>query len=117
MASYGSAYSGSEFYLDGGEAETRDIKSMMDHYYNISYTPNSAMWVQGAIDKRFKVGDQTLYSMMYGDNQYAQARRFFFNLCRRHINMICGYQRKTESLRSQCLSMTTILFLMSTMQC
>lgn len=68
----------------------------MDHYYTSSYPANAAYWQQGAIDKRFKVGDQSLYSMMYGDNQYFQSRRFFFNLIRRHINMICGYQRKNR---------------------
>jgi len=96
VGSYGNAYYGSQFYLDGGTSETKDIKSMMDHYYTSSYPSNASYWQQGAIDKRFKVGDQTLYSMMYGDNQYFQSRRFFFNLIRRHINMIVGYQRKNR---------------------
>ncbi len=96
MGSYGNEYSGSQYLLDGGGAETKDLKAMMDHYYNSSYPANAAYWQQGSIDKRFKVGDQTLYSMMYGDNQYFQSRRFFFNLVRRHINMICGYQRKNR---------------------
>lgn len=34
--------------------------------------------------------------MIYGDNQYYQARRFFFNLIRRHLNMVTGYQRKNR---------------------
>lgn len=96
MGSYGTEYAGSQYYLEGGQSETKDIKAMMDHYYNSSYPSNAAYWQQGAIDKRFKVGDQTLYSMMYGDNQYFQSRRFFFNLIRRHINMIVGYQRKNR---------------------
>jgi hypothetical protein len=69
---------------------------MIDHFYTSAYPANAAYWMQGAIDKRFKVGDQTLWSMIYGDNQYYQSRRFFFNLIRRQINMIAGYQRKNR---------------------
>lgn len=69
---------------------------MMDHFYTSSYPANAAYWVQGSIDKRFKVGDQSLWSMVYGDNQYYQSRRFFFNLIMRHINMICGRQRQNR---------------------
>lgn len=68
----------------------------MDWRYTSSYPANAAYWQQGSIDKRFKVGDQSLWSMLYGDNQWYQSRRFFFNLIRRHINMICGYQRKNR---------------------
>lgn len=83
-------------YLDGSDVDAKNVKQMMSHYYLSSYPANAAYWQQGAIDKRFKVGDQTLWSMIYGDNQYFQSRRFFFNLIRRHINMICGYQRKNR---------------------
>lgn len=93
MGSYGQEYSG---YVDGTDSGCKNIRAMMDSFYTSSYTQNAAYWQQGAIDKRFKVGDQTLWSMMYGDGQTAQSRRFFFNLIRRHINMICGYQRKNR---------------------
>jgi hypothetical protein len=69
---------------------------MKDHFYLSSYPQNSSYWIQGAIDRRFKAGDQTLWSMVYGDNNYYQSRRFFFNLIMRHINMIAGYQRKNR---------------------
>lgn len=64
--------------------------------YTAYYPANAAYWVQASIDKRFKVGDQSLWNMMFGDNQYYQSRRFFFNLVRRHINMIVGYQRRNR---------------------
>ena len=83
-------------YIDSGDIDAKNIRAMMDHFYTSSYPCNAAYWQQGAIDKRFKVGDQTLWSMIYGDTQYFQSRRFFFNLIRRHINMICGYQRKNR---------------------
>lgn len=83
-------------YVDPTDAGAKDVKQMMDHFYTQAYPANAAYWVQGSIDKRFKVGDQTLYSMLYGDNNYYQSRRFFFNLIRRHINMICGFQRKNR---------------------
>lgn len=69
---------------------------MIDHFYTSSYPANAAYWQQGSIDTRFKVGDQTLQSMIYGDNQYYQSRRFFFNLIMRQINMICGRQRQNR---------------------
>ena len=93
MGSYGQEYSG---YVDGTDSGSKNIKAMMDQFYTSSYSQNASFWAQGSIDKRFKVGDQTLWSMMYGDGQSTQSRRFFFNLIRRHINMICGYQRKNR---------------------
>ncbi len=68
---------------------------MMDSFYNSNYVVNSTYWLQGAIDKRFKVGDQQLYNQVYGQNSQ-NVQKFFFNLIRRHINMIAGYQRKNR---------------------
>ena len=99
MGSYENAaggYSLGEGYIDGTDIGAKNIRQMMDHFYQSSYPANAAYWQQGAIDKRFKVGDQSLWSMVYGDNNYYQARRFFFNLIRRHLNMICGFQRKNR---------------------
>lgn len=83
-------------YVDPTDSGSVNLKAMKDHFYLSSYPQNSSYWVQGAIDKRFKVGDQSLYSMIYGDNNYHKARRFFFNLIMRHIKMIGGYQRKNR---------------------
>jgi hypothetical protein len=69
---------------------------MMSHFYQSAYPQNAAFWVQANIDRRFKVGDQTMNSMLYGDSQYRQSRRFFFNLTMRHIMMICGRQRQNR---------------------
>lgn len=99
MGSYenaGGGYSLGGGYVDDTDIGSKHLKQMMDQFYQMSYPANAAYWVQGAIDKRFKVGDQSLWSMIYGDNNYYQSRRFFFNLIRRHINMICGYQRKNR---------------------
>jgi len=99
MGSYENAaggYSLGEGYIDGSDIGGKNIRQMMDHFYQSSYPANAAYWQQGSIDKRFKVGDQSLWSMIYGDNNYYQSRRFFFNLIRRHLNMICGYQRKNR---------------------
>lgn len=99
MGSYENAaggYSLGEGYIDGSDLGAKNMRQMMDHYYQKSYPANAAYWIQGAIDKRFKVGDQTLWSMAYGDNNYYQSRRWFFNLIMRHVNMIAGYQRKNR---------------------
>lgn len=81
---------------DPTDVGAKNLKSFMDSFYFASYPSNASFWQQGSIDKRFKVGDQTLWSMIYGDNNYYQARRFFFNLIRRHINMITGFQRRNR---------------------
>lgn len=83
-------------YVDPGEVNSKNLKQMADHFYQYAYPANAAYWQQGSIDKKFKVGDQTLWSMFYGDNYYSQSRRFFFNLIRRHINMITGFQRRNR---------------------
>lgn len=82
-------------YIDPSDVQSKDLKQMMDWFYQSNYTTNSTYWLQGAIDKRFKVGDQNLYNQFYGSNSQ-NVQKFFFNLIRRHINMICGYQRKNR---------------------
>lgn len=82
-------------YIDPSDASAKEMKGMMDWFYNANYTGASALWMAGAIDKRFKIGDNSLYSAAYGLN-YTQYQKFFFNLIRRHGNMIVGYQRKNR---------------------
>ncbi len=82
-------------YIDPSDVQAKHLKQMMDWFYQSNYTTNSVYWLQGAIDKRFKVGDQQLYNQVYGNNQQ-NVQKFFFNLIRRHINMICGFQRKNR---------------------
>src|SRR5436190_14173886 len=82
-------------YVDPTDSGSKDVKQMMDWFYQAQYPGNSALWLQGAVDKRFKVGDQSLYNA-FGLQTNSQSYRFFFNLIRRHINMICGYQRKNR---------------------
>ncbi len=82
-------------YVDPTDIKNKDLIQMQDWFYQANYPGNSVLWMQGAIDKRFKVGDQNLYNSVYGPNNQ-QSQRFFFNLLRRHINMICGFQRKNR---------------------
>ena len=79
-------------YQDG--SSNLEMKERMDDSYEKGYLPNSALWGEGSIDKRFKVGDQNLLSVIYGDSAFYSRRKFFFNLVRRNINMISGYQRQ-----------------------
>lgn len=97
MSSYekGSYNIQSSGYVDPSDSSSRDLKQMMDEFYLSNIIGNGSLWTQGAIDKRFKVGDQALYSMMYGPN-YGNAQKFFFNLIRRHLNMIGGFQRRNR---------------------
>lgn len=82
-------------YIDPSDVSAKELKGMMDWFYNSNYPTNAVYWMQGAIDKRFKVGDQQLYNQVYGQNSQS-VQKFFFNLIRRHINMICGFQRKNR---------------------
>lgn len=82
-------------YIDPSDVQSKDLKQMMDWFYQSNYPTSSVYWLQGAIDKRFKVGDQQLYNQFYGNNSQ-NVQKFFFNLVRRHINMICGFQRKNR---------------------
>ena len=82
-------------YIDPSDVSAKDLKQMQDWFYSQNYTVNSTYWLQGAIDKRFKVGDQQLYNQVYGQNSQ-NVQKFFFNLIRRHLNMICGFQRKNR---------------------
>lgn len=82
-------------FIDPSDVQSKDLKQMMDWFYQTNYTTASTYWLQGSIDKRFKVGDQQLYNQFYGQNSQ-NVQKFFFNLIRRHINMICGYQRRNR---------------------
>ena len=83
-------------YVDPTDVENKNKLQMMDAFYQSNYTGNSSLWLQGAIDKRFKVGDQALYSYMAGSQYNQNYAKFFFNLIRRHIMMTAGYQRKNR---------------------
>jgi len=82
-------------YIDPSDVGARNLKQRKDDFYLANYTCGSRFMMEGAIDKRFKVGDQSMYS--YGNQSINQnSYRYFFNLIRRHINMTCGYQRKNR---------------------
>lgn len=81
--------------IDPTDVQAKDLKQMKDWFYQANYTGASAVWMNSAIDKRFKVGDSTLYSSAYGQN-YSQYQRFFFNMIQRHGNMMTGFQRKNR---------------------
>ncbi len=83
-------------YIDPGDANAKNLKQMKDEFYQANYPGNGRLWAEGYIDKRFKVGDQSLYAYSAGQNFNQNSYRFFFNLIRRHINMICGFQRKNR---------------------
>lgn len=84
-------------YVDPSDVSNKHLLQMMDWFYLAQYPGNSAYWMQGAIDMRFKVGDQGLYNTIFGNNNFAgDMQRFFFNLIRRQIDMIAGYQRRNR---------------------
>ena len=92
------SYEGGSFslgYIDPTDRDAKDCKQMMDEFYQAQYVGNSSLWLQGAIDMRFKVGDQHLYNLVYG-NSSSQYQKFFLNMIQRHISMCSGFQRKNR---------------------
>jgi len=99
MGSYENGnYSLGTSFIDPTDTDAKHLKQQQDHFYQANYPGNSALWMQGAVDKRFKVGDQALYNSFYGMSNQTnqQMQKFFFNMIRRHINMTCGFQRKNR---------------------
>jgi len=82
-------------YVDPSDVSNKELKGMMDWFYQSNYPINAVQWMQGSIDKRFKVGDQQLFNQFYG-NQGQTSQKYFFNLILRHINMVAGFQRKNR---------------------
>jgi len=82
-------------FIDPSDVQAKDLKQMMDWFYQSNYIGASSQWMQGAIDKRFKVGDQNTNNQFYGNNSQ-NVQKFFFNLIQRHVSMICGFQRKNR---------------------
>src|ERR1700722_16920963 len=83
-------------YVDPTDAGAKQLKQRRDDFYNANYLGASIQWGQSVIDKRFKVGDQSLYAYGASQSTNQQSYRFFFNLIKRHINMTCGFQRKNR---------------------
>jgi hypothetical protein len=83
-------------YIDPTDSKAKSLKQKKDDFYQANYTGNSTWWAQGFIDKRFKVGDQSLYSYAAGNNLNQNSYKFFFNLIRRHISMVTGFQRRNR---------------------
>lgn len=83
-------------FVDPTDVGSKSAKQMAEHFYQAAYPTNAAFWQQAFIDKRFKVGDQVLWSQIYGENEYFNNRKFFFNYILRIHNMIEGYQRRSR---------------------
>lgn len=90
------SYENQNFYLDPSDSSAKDLKSMMDYYYEFAYPSNAAFWREAYIDKRFKVGDPTINPSTYGISGDKNSAKFVFNLIARQINMIVGRQRQNR---------------------
>lgn len=74
----------------------KPILSKMEAFYASAITINQSFWGEADTDTRFEVGDQTLWSDLYGNLPANRRRQFNFNRIRRIINMISGYQRRNR---------------------
>jgi hypothetical protein len=82
-------------YYDQPE-QSKAILSRMEAFYAESITINQSFWSEADTDTRFEVGDQTLWSDLYGNLPANRRKQFNFNRIRRVINMISGHQRKNR---------------------
>ena len=76
--------------------EHKDILARMEAFYASAITINQSFWGEADTDTRFEVGDQTLWSDLYGNLPGNRKRQFNFNRIRRIINMISGHQRRNR---------------------
>lgn len=74
----------------------QDILKKMDTFYADAITINQSFWAEADTDTRFEVGDQTIWSDVYGNLPLQNRRYFNFNRIRRIINMVSGYQRRNR---------------------
>lgn len=74
----------------------KGLLSRMEAFYSSSITINQAFWAEADQDTRFEIGDQTLWSELYGNLPAASRRQFNFNHIRPVVNMISGHQRRNR---------------------
>jgi len=68
----------------------------MEAFYAEAITINQSFWGEADTDTRFEVGDQTLWTDLYGNLPANRRRQFSFNRIRRVVNMISGHQRRNR---------------------
>ena len=83
----------SKYFIDTG---SNDIVSEINNRYQKDIYLQQQFWVQADIDLRFKAGDLSLWSEIYGTSQTYSTKQFSFNRIRRIINLISGYQRRNK---------------------
>lgn len=74
----------------------KPIIAKMEAFYAESITINQSFWSEADTDTRFEVGDQTLWTDLYGNLPANRRKTFNFNRIRRVINMISGHQRRNR---------------------
>lgn len=78
------------------DSKDKGILARMEAFYANSITINQSFWSEADTDTRFEVGDQTLWSDLYGNLPANRRRQFNFNRIRRVIQMISGHQRRNR---------------------
>lgn len=85
-----------ELYSPYYEPEGYELNQMMDDFYQHTITTNQAQWAEADLDTRFEVGDQTIWSELYGAQTPVRHKQFQFNRIKRIVNNIDGYQRRNR---------------------
>lgn len=75
---------------------SNDIVREINSRYQKDIFLQQQFWVQADIDTRFKAGDQSLWSEIYGTYPTYSEKQFNFNRIRRIVNLIVGHQRRNR---------------------
>lgn len=78
------------------DQKDQGILARMESFYAEAITINQSFWGEADTDTRFEVGDQTLWSDIYGNLPANRRKTFNFNRIRRCVEMISGHQRRNR---------------------
>ena len=101
---------------DGYQEGFHSIESEMNSVWNDTFTTYQSFQLQGDMDTRFTLGDQSLYGRFYQNLVNSSEYQFNFNHILKVINMISGYQirnRKSPQIIGQENSDDTTASLLS----
>lgn len=85
-----------ELYSPYYEPDGYEVNQRMTDFYQDTITINQAQWGESDLDARFEVGDQTVWSELYGAQTPIRNKEFQFNRIKRIVNNIDGYQRRNR---------------------
>jgi hypothetical protein len=85
-----------DLYSPYYEPNGYEVSQRMDTFYQECITTNQSQWAEADLDTRFQVGDQSVWSELYGAQTPVRHKQYQFNRIQRVTNNIDGYQRRNR---------------------